>query len=58
MTDPAVAYQPGAGYGTFDRGTEEGVFLKNPNGTVNLGVVWPGEQHVAPSKYLPSDEFR
>ena len=43
MTDPAVAYQPGQGYGTFDRGIEKDVFLKNPNGSLNLGIVWPGK---------------
>ena len=42
MTDPAVAYQPGQNYGTFDRGTQQDIFMKNPNGSVNLGVVWPG----------------
>ena len=42
MTDPAVAYQPDQGYGTFDRGLEAGVFLKEPNGSLSLGVVWPG----------------
>lgn len=42
MTDPAVAYQPGQDYGTFDRGIEKDVFLKNPNGSLNLGIVWPG----------------
>ena len=42
MTDPAVAYQPNKGYGTFDRGVDEGIFLKEPNGSLSLGVVWPG----------------
>ena len=42
MTDPAVAYQPDQGYGTFDRGINAGIFLKEPNGSLSLGVVWPG----------------
>lgn len=42
MTDPAVAYQPGQNYGTFDRGVAQNVFLTNQNGSLNLGVVWPG----------------
>lgn len=42
MIDPAVAFQPGAGYGAFDRGVERDIFLKNPNGSLSLGVVWPG----------------
>lgn len=42
MTDPAVGYQPGGDYGTFNRGVAEDIFLKNPNGSMHLGVVWPG----------------
>ena len=42
MVDPAVAYTPNTGYGTLDRGLKDDVFLKNPNGTNHLGVVWPG----------------
>ena len=42
MTDPAVAYQPNQGYGTFDRGVAQGVFLKLSNGSLSFGVVWPG----------------
>ena len=42
MTDPAVTYQHGQNYGTFDRGTQQDIFMKNPNGSVNLGIVWPG----------------
>ncbi|EPQ50643.1 alpha-glucosidase [Gloeophyllum trabeum ATCC 11539] len=43
MTDPAVAYAPGEGYGAFDRGTELDIWLKAPNGTSpHLGLVWPG----------------
>lgn len=43
MTDPAVAYIPGGNYGTFNRGQEKDVFLKNASGGLSLGVVWPGE---------------
>ena len=42
MTDPAIAYLPGQGYGTYDRGTELDVWLKAANGSSSLGVVWPG----------------
>lgn len=43
MTDPAIAYAPGQGYGTFDRGTEADVWLKAANGSSPfLGAVWPG----------------
>ncbi|KAF7366623.1 Glycoside hydrolase family 31 protein [Mycena sanguinolenta] len=42
MTDPAVGYLPGEGYGPFDRGTAADVWLKNANGSDHLGLVWPG----------------
>ncbi|KAI9433845.1 glycoside hydrolase family 31 protein [Lactarius indigo] len=42
MTDPAIAYLPGKGYGTYDRGTELDLWLKAANGSSSLGVVWPG----------------
>ncbi|KAJ3982734.1 glycoside hydrolase family 31 protein [Lentinula detonsa] len=42
MTDPAVAYAPDEGYGTYDRGTALDVWLKMPNGSAELALVWPG----------------
>lgn len=42
MTDPAVGYLPGQGYGPYDRGTELDLWVKTPNGSASLGVVWPG----------------
>lgn len=42
MTDPAVAYLPGQGYGPYDRGTAKDVWLKAANGSDSLGLVWPG----------------
>ncbi|KAG9092364.1 hypothetical protein FRC07_011682, partial [Ceratobasidium sp. 392] len=42
MVDPAVAYQPNKGYKPFDRGVEDDIFLKNANGSLHKGVVWPG----------------
>jgi alpha-glucosidase len=42
MTDPAVAYAPGEGYGPYDRGTELDVWMKMPNGSAELALVWPG----------------
>ncbi|KAI0081490.1 alpha-glucosidase [Panus rudis PR-1116 ss-1] len=42
MTDPAVAYTPGEGYGPFDRGVRADVWLKAANGSFSLGAVWPG----------------
>ena len=43
MTDPAVAYLPGQGYAPYDNGKKLDVWLKAPNGSESLGVVWPGE---------------
>lgn len=51
MTDPAVAYQPNTGYIAYDQGKQLDIYLKNPNGTDNLGVVWPGVT-VFPGKLL------
>ncbi|KAJ3553318.1 hypothetical protein NM688_g3681 [Phlebia brevispora] len=42
MTDPAVAYLPGEGYGPFDRGSQMDVWMKAANGSDSLGAVWPG----------------
>ncbi|KAJ6630222.1 glycoside hydrolase family 31 protein [Mycena sp. CBHHK59/15] len=42
MTDPAVGYLPDQGYGPYDRGTADDVWLKNQNGSSHLGLVWPG----------------
>jgi alpha-glucosidase (family GH31 glycosyl hydrolase) len=42
MTDPAIAYLPGQDYGPYNRGTQLDVWLKAPNGSASLGVVWPG----------------
>ena len=42
MTDPAVGYLPGQGYGPYDLGTRLDLWLKSPNGGPSFGVVWPG----------------
>ncbi|KAF4550918.1 putative glycosyl hydrolases family 31 protein 1 [Elsinoe fawcettii] len=39
MVDPAVAAKD---YPTYNRGVESNSFLKTSNGSVYLGVVWPG----------------
>ena len=40
MVDPAAGYQDD--YPSLDRGTEDNVWLLRQNGSVFLGVVWPG----------------
>ncbi|EKM56094.1 glycoside hydrolase family 31 protein [Phanerochaete carnosa HHB-10118-sp] len=43
MTDPAIAYLPGGGYGPFDRGTQADIWLMAANDSSPfLGAVWPG----------------
>ena len=41
MVDPAVAYQT-EDYAPFTNGVEANAFLKNANGSIYQGVVWPG----------------
>ena len=43
MTDPAVHVEDG--YDAYERGSEAGVWVKMPDGSDMLGVVWPGEPH-------------
>ena len=42
MTDPAVAYTPDEDYGPYHRGVEQDIWMKMPNGSDSLGLVWPG----------------
>ncbi|KAH9483447.1 putative alpha/beta-glucosidase agdC [Psilocybe cubensis] len=42
MTDPAVAYLPNDTYAPYNNGKDLDVWLKAPNGSESLGVVWPG----------------
>ena len=42
ITDLHVAKQPGVGYAPYDSGTAGDHFVKNPDGSVYTGKVWPG----------------
>ena len=42
ITDLHVARQPNAGYAPYDSGTAGDRFVKNPDGSVFVGTVWPG----------------
>jgi alpha-glucosidase len=42
ITDLHIADLPNAGYKPFDEGTAGDHFVKNPDGTTYVGVVWPG----------------
>lgn len=55
MVDPAVAYQPNMGYGAFDAGVQQDVFLKVANGSLYNGVVWPGPT-VFPDWFHPDSQ--
>ncbi|KAJ3862962.1 alpha-glucosidase [Lentinula novae-zelandiae] len=52
MTDPVVAYAPGEGYGTYNHGSALDVWLKMPNGSAELALVWPGN---APGRLYVND---
>ena len=43
ITDLHVAQQPNVGYTPYDTGTAGDHFVKNPDGTVYHGKVWPGQ---------------
>ncbi|EIW82144.1 glycoside hydrolase family 31 protein [Coniophora puteana RWD-64-598 SS2] len=42
MTDPAVPYLPSSDYAPYMNGSDMGIFMKNPNGSEAMGIVWPG----------------
>ena len=41
MTDPAVKVEEG--YAAYDTGKDAGIWLKLPDGSDMVGVVWPGQ---------------
>jgi alpha-glucosidase len=43
ITDLHVAYLPNAGYKPYDEGLNGDHFVKNPDGTAFVGMVWPGK---------------
>jgi alpha-glucosidase len=43
ITDLHVARLPNAGYAPYDTGTKQDAFVKNPDGSVYVGKVWPGD---------------
>jgi alpha-glucosidase len=42
ITDLHIARQPNVGYAPYDTGTAGDQFVKNPDGSVYVGKVWPG----------------
>jgi alpha-glucosidase len=43
ITDLHIKKDPDHGYMPYDSGMKNDVFVKNPDGSVYVGVVWPGE---------------
>jgi alpha-glucosidase len=43
ITDLHIADAPNAGYKPFDEGTAGDHFVKNPDGSTFVGIVWPGK---------------
>lgn len=43
IVDPGVKHQPEGGYATYDEGAKKDYFLKQTDGTVYVGEVWPGK---------------
>jgi alpha-glucosidase len=42
IVDPHIKQNPGHGYVPYDSGVQQDVFVKNPDGSVYVGDVWPG----------------
>ncbi len=43
ITDLHIKKDPNHGYAPYDSGMKNDVFVKNPDGSVYVGTVWPGE---------------
>ena len=43
ITDPHIKVDPNHGYVPYDSGMKQDVFVKNPDGSVYVGKVWPGD---------------
>ncbi len=54
ITDLHIKKDPGHGYVPYDSGIKNDVFVKNPDGSVYAGKVWPGDS-VFPDKTMPLD---
>ena len=43
ITDLHIKKDPGHGYAPYDSGIKNDVFVKNPDGSIFVGKVWPGD---------------
>jgi alpha-glucosidase len=54
ITDLHVAKLPGAGYAPYDQGVAGDYFVHNPDGSVYVGTVWPGESAFPDFTWAPA----
>ena len=43
IIDAGISYRPNEGYSAFDDGLKQGIFMKDQNGQLAYGKVWPNE---------------
>ncbi|MDR0182670.1 glycoside hydrolase family 31 protein [Lysobacter arvi] len=43
ITDLHIKHDPDKGYAAFDSGLRDDVFIRNPDGSLYIGEVWPGD---------------
>jgi alpha-glucosidase len=43
ITDLHIKKDPDHGYAPYDSGVKDDVFIKNPDGSLFVGIVWPGQ---------------
>ncbi len=43
ITDLHIKHDPGKNYAAFDSGVREDAFIRNPDGSLYIGEVWPGD---------------
>jgi hypothetical protein len=58
MTDPAVAFTPNETYAPYQHGVDMDIWLKAPNGSYSLALVWPGVTVYPGRRQLFSSTFR
>ena len=57
ITDLHIANLPNADYAPYDEGIQGDHFLKNPDGTIYTGIVWPGPAVFPDFTHQPSREW-
>jgi len=57
ITDLHIAKQPNVGYAPFDSGIAGDHFVKNPDGSIYFGNVWPGPAVFPDFTQLPSRQW-